>query len=140
MLHGPWRVSLEKGGKEMIAPGCGWAPQVHAMRYANALLVYCRRGDVFHHTSSVNLLPLLPSREAGVSLLANAAVWLGVQDGVPEAATLAFWTLLCALWIVGRLCGPGDMIICSAAPAPATVAGRLVSENGSGDVDEPSPP
>jgi hypothetical protein len=58
----------------MIAPGCGWAPQVRAMRYANALRVYRRSGDVFHHTSSVNLLPLLPSREAGVSLLANAAV------------------------------------------------------------------
>jgi hypothetical protein len=60
--------------KEMIAPGCGWAPQVHAMRYTNTLLVYCLHGDGFDHTSSVNLLPLLPSREAGVSLLANAAV------------------------------------------------------------------
>jgi hypothetical protein len=56
------------------SPGVFWAPQVHAMRYANALLVYCRHGDVFNHTSSVNLLFLLPSREAGVSLLANAAV------------------------------------------------------------------
>ena len=92
------------------------------------------------HTSSVNLLFLPESREAGVSLLANAAVWLGVQDGVPEVATLGPATLDLGACIVGRRCGPGDMTSCSAASPPATVAGRLVSENGFGDVVEPSPP
>lgn len=32
------------------------------------------------------------------------------------------------------------MISCSAASFLETAAGRLVSENGFGDVDEPSPP
>ena len=93
------------------------------------------------YTSSVNLLFLPESREAGVSLLANPAVKLGVQDGVPEVATLGSWTLGLGACMVGRLCGPGDMTICCAAVPPATVAGRLESENGFGDVAvEPSPP
>lgn len=62
------------------------------MRYANARVLYCHLGKSNHYTSSVNLLPLLPSKEAGVSLLANVAVWLGVQDGVPEVATLGTCT------------------------------------------------
>lgn len=45
------------------------------------------------YTSSVNLLFLPESREAGVSLLANPAVKLGVQDGVPDVATLGSCTL-----------------------------------------------
>lgn len=67
------------------------------------------------YTSSVNLLFRLPSREAGVSLRAKAAEVLGVQDGVPAAATLGIWTFDLAACTVGRRCGPGDMVSCSAA-------------------------
>lgn len=58
--------------------------------------------DVLAHTSSVNRLFLLPSRETGVSLLPNAAVALGVQDGVPEVAAMGFCTFDLAWWTVGR--------------------------------------
>lgn len=55
------------------------------------------------HTSSVNRLFLLPSRDTGVSLLPNAGAALGVQEGVPDVATLGFWTFDLAACTVGRL-------------------------------------
>lgn len=63
------------------------------MPYADARVLYCPLlANQNSYTSSVNRLFLPLSREAGVSLLAKVAVWLGVQDGVPDVATLGACT------------------------------------------------
>jgi len=101
----------------------------------------------------MNLLPLLPSNEAGVSLLENVAVVPAVQGGEPgdncplvsELAVVGLMTYGPPRCTVGFRCGPGDImgpVALGFSVSETSVSIGVRSEKGLGEPARgwPSPP